>query len=59
MTTVQEGSIVRTIVRLDETIRDFKSAAKIIGEYSLANKMDQASALIKRDIVFASSLYVT
>lgn len=59
MTTVQEGSIVRTIVRLDETIRDFKSAAKIIGEYELANKMDEASALIKRDIVFASSLYVT
>jgi antiviral helicase SKI2 len=46
-------------VRLDETLRDFKSAAKIIGEYTLATKMEQASALIKRDIVFASSLYVS
>jgi antiviral helicase SKI2 len=58
LTDVQEGSIVRTIVRLDETLRDFRSAAKLIGNVDLATKMEEASLLIKRDIVFASSLYI-
>lgn len=59
LTDIQEGSIVRTIVRLDETLRDFKTAAKIIGNVDLALKMEQASELIKRDIVFATSLYIS
>jgi antiviral helicase SKI2 len=59
LTDVPEGTIIRTIVRLDETCRDFKSAARIIGDPGLASKMEEASQLIKRDIVFASSLYVT
>jgi antiviral helicase SKI2 len=59
LTDVPEGSIVRTIVRLDETCRDFKNAARIIGDTDLARKMEEASHLIKRDIVFASSLYIT
>jgi len=58
LTDVLEGSIVRCIVRLEETCREFKSAARIIGNTSLQAKMDRASELIKRDIVFASSLYV-
>lgn len=53
-----EGSIVRTIVRLEETCREVRNAARIIGDTQLFTKMEQASALIKRDIVFASSLYV-
>lgn len=59
LTDVPEGSIVRTIVRLDETCREFKNAARIIGDSSLFKKMDEASDAIKRDIVFAASLYVT
>ena len=59
LTDYEEGSIVRTIVRLDETLRDFKTAAKLIGNVDLATKMDEASHLIKRDIVFASSLYIS
>ena len=59
LTDIQEGSIVRTIVRLDETLRDFKTAAKLIGNVDLALKMEQASELIKRDIVFATSLYIS
>lgn len=59
LTDVPEGTIVRTIVRLDETCRDFKNAARIIGDTDLAKKMEEASHLIKRDIVFASSLYIT
>lgn len=59
LTNVPEGSVVRAIVRLDETCREFKDAARLIGDSALFEKMDQASAAIKRDIVFAASLYVT
>lgn len=57
LTDVQEGLIVRTIQRLDEMIRDVKDAARIIGDPSLKRKMEEASESIKRDIVFAASLY--
>ena len=57
LTDVQEGIIVRTIQRLDETLRDVKDAARVIGDPVLYQKMDAASAIIKRDIVFAASLY--
>lgn len=51
--------IVRTIVRLDETCREFRNAAAIMGNSALHKKMETASNLIKRDIVFAASLYIT
>ena len=51
------GIIVRTIQRLDETCRDVRSSAKTIGDSDLYHKMDKVSSLIKRDIVFAASLY--
>lgn len=57
LTDVAEGSIVRTIVRLDETCKEIKNAARIIGDSRLYVKMEEASRLVKRDIVFASSLY--
>lgn len=59
LTDVPEGLIVRTIVRLDETCREFKNAAAIMGNSALHKKMEIASNAIKRDIVFAASLYVT
>ncbi|KAJ0987857.1 hypothetical protein J5N97_006213 [Dioscorea zingiberensis] len=59
LTDVPEGMIVRTIVRLDETSREFKNAASIMGNSALYRKMEAASNAIKRDIVFAASLYVT
>ncbi|KAI8347084.1 NUC185 domain-containing protein [Mortierella sp. GBAus27b] len=59
LTDVQEGSIVRTIHRLDETCNEVKNAARMIGDAALYTKMDQASQAIKRDIVFAASLYYT
>lgn len=59
LTDVPEGLIVRTIVRLDETCREFKKAAAIMGNSALYKKMEVASNAIKRDIVFAASLYVT
>ena len=59
LTEFQEGSIVRAITRLDELCRDFQNAAVVIGNPSLYNKMEAASQCIKRDIVFAASLYIT
>ncbi|XP_074839316.1 superkiller complex protein 2-like [Carettochelys insculpta] len=57
LTETQEGIVVRCIQRLEETCRDVRNAARIIGEPTLYAKMEQASSLIKRDIVFAASLY--
>lgn len=57
LTDVQEGIIVRCIQRLNETLRDVRNAARIIGDPVLYQKMEEASSMIKRDIVFAASLY--
>ncbi|PVD21624.1 hypothetical protein C0Q70_17423 [Pomacea canaliculata] len=57
LTDVQEGIIVRCIQRLHELLRDVRGAARIIGDPILCSKMDEAMTLIKRDIVFAASLY--
>ncbi|KAF9340073.1 hypothetical protein BGZ91_003585 [Linnemannia elongata] len=57
LTDVQEGSIVRTIHRLDETCSEVRNAARMIGDAALYTKMELAGQAIKRDIVFAASLY--
>ena len=57
ITDAQEGIIVRTIQRLDELCNNLKNAAKIIGDTVLESKIEQCSVLIRRDIVFAGSLY--
>jgi replicative superfamily II helicase len=59
LTDVQEGSIVRAIVRLDETCREVKDAAKVMGNTGLVAQIEAASAAIKRDVIFAASLYIT
>ena len=59
LTDCAEGSIVRTIVRLDETCREFRNAARLMGDSALYAQMEAASAAIKRDIVFSASLYVS
>lgn len=56
-TDVQEGIIVRCIQRLSELLKDVKNGAQLVGDPTLAKKMEDASRLIKRDIVFAASLY--
>ena len=58
MTDVQEGSIVRCITRLQEVCKEVKNAARVIGDPTLFQKAEAAVNLIKRDIVFAASLYV-
>ncbi|KAI1825859.1 DSHCT domain-containing protein [Xylaria intraflava] len=58
LTDVLEGTIVRTITRLDETCREVKNAARIIGDPELYQKMQAAQEMIKRDITAVASLYM-
>lgn len=73
LTDVQEGTIVRVITRLDETCREVRDAARVIGDMDLFKKLEEAQVKIKRDsksilwlwsylnrhlaVVFAASLY--
>lgn len=58
LTDILEGTIVRTITRLDETCREVKNAARIIGDPDLYRKMQTAQEMIKRDITAVASLYM-
>jgi len=58
LTDVLEGTIVRVITRLDETCREVKNAARIIGDPNLFAKMQVCQELIKRDICATASLYM-
>lgn len=58
MTDVFEGSIIRCMRRLEELMRQMCQAAKAIGNTEMENKFSEGIRLIKRDIVFAASLYL-
>ena len=58
MTDLFEGSIIRAMRRLEELLRQMVQAAKNIGNTELENKFSEAIKLLKRDIVFAASLYL-
>ncbi|CAN9175200.1 unnamed protein product [Alternaria alternata] len=55
LTDVMEGTIVRVITRLDETCREVKNAARIIGDPTLFQKMGTCQELIKRYVLFPFS----
>ena len=44
--------------RLEELLREMGHAAKAIGNTELENKFAEGIRLIKRDIIFAASLYL-
>ena len=52
------GSVIRCMRRLDELARQMSQAAKAIGNTELENKFSEGIRKIKRDIVFAASLYL-
>ncbi|XP_072023609.1 exosome RNA helicase MTR4-like [Amphiura filiformis] len=58
MTDIFEGSIIRTFRRLEELMREMCHAARAIGNTELENKYADGITKIKRDIVFAASLYL-
>ncbi|KAK7058645.1 Antiviral helicase ski2 [Paramarasmius palmivorus] len=49
LTDVPEGTIVRVITRLDETCREVRDAARVIGDAELFKKMEESQIKIKRD----------
>ncbi len=53
-----EGTTIRTLRRLEELVRQLANAAKSIGNHELQTKFEKGSELLKRDIVFCSSLYL-
>ncbi|KAI6202635.1 DNA RNA helicase and DSH domain containing protein [Aphelenchoides fujianensis] len=53
-----EGSIIRCLRRLEELLREMKSAVKAMGNEALCEVFEEASKHLKRDIVFAASLYL-
>ena len=53
-----EGSIIRSLRRLDELLKELQNAAKSIGNVALEEKFKQASYSLKKGIVFAASLYL-
>eukprot|EP00884_Botryococcus_braunii_P015661 jgi/Botrbrau1/2779/Bobra.0164s0056.1 len=58
MTDIFEGSLVRAIRRIEEILRQLASAASVIGEADLKARFEDAIQRIKRDIIFAASLYL-
>ena len=56
LTDVPEGTIVRVITRLDETCREVRDAARVIGDAELFKKMEEAQNKIKRDSEYKSTI---
>ncbi|KAK9173331.1 mRNA translation inhibitor SKI2 SFII helicase [Cryptosporidium meleagridis] len=54
---LHEGTIVRTILRLDELVRKLIIAAKMMGDQILEEKLSLMHENIARDIIFMTSLY--
>jgi superfamily II RNA helicase len=59
LTDVAEGTIVRVITRLDETCREVRDAARVIGDAELMKKMEEAQIKIKRDSKYKTLLCLT
>ena len=57
-TTVFEGSVIRTLRRMEELLRQLGAGAGAVGEAELSAKFAAAAQLLKRDIVFAASLFL-
>jgi len=55
---VFEGSLIRSIRRLEELLRQLASAAASIGDTTLRDKFESAANSIRRGVVFAASLYL-
>ncbi|KAI3642368.1 hypothetical protein MP228_011923 [Amoeboaphelidium protococcarum] len=58
MTDIFEGSVIRIIRRLEELLRQMVAASKQIGNQHLEEKFTECGDKIRRDIVFAASLYL-
>ncbi|CAH8634358.1 unnamed protein product [Schistosoma margrebowiei] len=55
---IPEGSLIKSLLQLDELIRHISGACRQFGNHILSLKIDEARDLIHRDIVCSPSLYV-
>ena len=58
ITEVFEGSIIRSLRRLEELLRQVASACGAIGNSELKSKFEIGAKAIRRGVVFAASLYL-
>ncbi|KAL2622125.1 hypothetical protein R1flu_002330 [Riccia fluitans] len=58
MTDAFEGSLIRAFKRLEEVLQQLIVASRSVGAAELETKFEEAVTKIKRDIVFAASLYL-
>jgi len=58
LTELYEGSIIRATRRLDELLTQLGDAAGEVGDKRLQQQFKDAQATIRRDIIFAASLYI-
>ena len=58
MTKVYEGSIIRVLKRLDELLSELVTCSKLMGNDILTGRFERGKEILKRDIVFSSSLYL-
>ncbi|CAH8663286.1 unnamed protein product [Schistosoma rodhaini] len=56
---IPEGSLIKSLLQLDELIRHISGACRQFGNHILSLKIDEARGLIHRDIVCSPSLYVS
>lgn len=52
------GSLVRALRRLEELLRQLAAALRSVGDVLLAEKFEAAIEKLKRDVVFAASLFL-
>lgn len=55
---IYAGSLARAVRRLEELLRQIGVALRAVGDVELAGKFELAIEKIKRDIIFASSLFL-
>ena len=53
-----QGAVVRVVRRVEELLRQLVEGARVIGDADMAAKFSGCGDRIKRDIVFAASLYL-
>ena len=56
--TLYEGSLIRVIRRVEEFSKSFVTSVEHLGDYNLKKKLEEMEEKIKRDLPFASSLYL-
>ena len=58
MTSIQEGAIVKSFLRLENLLKNVKNGYRIMGNYGMSQKFDRCMEILKKDIIFSKSLYL-